>query len=317
MRGRYVQVREPTVTQVLATTSTMVTDKAPDWEALTSEQLAAYQRDGFLHLRGAFSADEVARGLDVVEAALEQAEQFPTHASFADYEHTTRIRNAVSRSEGLDYFLDHPALIGPLMSVLNNSVHILGTEIFVRSVEPNAMEFWHTDGGEYLQRIQVSPESPSLQLKAQVFLTDTTTSKSGNFILLPGSHRRLPDSQNALCYMEELDEPLRRGVLPPEAIEVKAAPGDVLLFPYPLWHAVAPNLVQERKTFIFRYGQLWHRPHDYFAQPEHVLARMSPRLRRMFGDFGANAHPSDFYKPMLQGDVMATSGCVASAVSRI
>lgn len=89
-----------------------------------------------------------------------------------------------------------------------------------------------------------------------------------------------------MCYMEELDEPLRRGVLPPDAIEVKAEPGDVLLFPDSLWHAVAPNTKRVRKTFIFRYGHLWHRPHGDLTQPAEVLDRMSPRLRRMLGDFG-------------------------------
>lgn len=54
--------------------------------------------------------------------------------------------------------------------------------------------------------------------------------------------------------------------------------------------------------------QSWHRPHDHFQQPAEVLDRMSPRLRRMFGDFGDEAHPTDYYKPVDQGDVMAVGG---------
>ncbi|WAU78288.1 phytanoyl-CoA dioxygenase family protein (plasmid) [Streptomyces sp. Qhu-G9] len=284
----------------------METSRQRDWSPLSDEERKLYEEQGYLHLKGLFTADEVDRGLKVVDEALAADNTHVSeHASFADYDHTVRVRDAVSFLPGLDYFLDHPKLIGPLMSLLNNSVQVLGTEVFVRSLADHALEYWHTDGGEYMQGIQLTPGSPSLQVKAQIFLTDVTEPNCGNFLLIPGSHLRVPAEQNALCYMEDLDEPLRRGVLPDDAIEVKAAPGDVLLFPYSLWHAVAPNTQRVRKTFIFRYGNLWHRPHDYLTQPAPVLERMSPRLRRMFGDFGERPHPSDFYKPVGQGDVMA------------
>ncbi|MFF9660400.1 phytanoyl-CoA dioxygenase family protein [Streptomyces griseoluteus] len=284
----------------------METNRRRDWSPLSEEERNLYAQQGYLHFKGLFTEDEVNLGLRVVDDALAvETNNIAKHASFADYDHTVRVRDAVSFLPGLDYFLDHPKLIGPLMSLLNNSVQVLGTEVFVRSLANHALEYWHTDGGEYMQGIQLAPESPSLQVKAQIFLTDVSESHCGNFLLIPGSHLRVPTEQNALCYMEDLDEPLRRGILPDDAIEVKAAPGDVLLFPYSLWHAVAPNTERVRKTFIFRYGNLWHRPHDYLTQPSHVLERMSPRLRRMFGDFGERPHPSDFYKPVGQGDVMA------------
>lgn len=295
--------------------STVSTSRQRDWAPLTDEQLRSYDENGYLHFRRMFDEEEVERGLAVVDEVL--ADDSPTiddHPSFADFEHTVRVRNAVVRSAGLDYFLDHPKLVGPLMSVLNHSVHILGTEVFVRSQQNHPLEYWHTDGGEYLQRLQLMPGSPDLQVKAQVFLTDVSESNCGNFLLIPGSHRKVPTDQNALCYMEELDEPLRRGVLPSDALEVRAEPGDVLLFPYSLWHAVAPNTRRVRKTFIFRYGHLWHRPHDYLSQPADRLAQMSSRLRRMFGDFGEHVHPSDYYKPVGQGDVMAAGAGVGSRV---
>jgi ectoine hydroxylase-related dioxygenase (phytanoyl-CoA dioxygenase family) len=281
----------------------------PDWSPLSEDDLREYDERGYLHFKGMFNEAEVEYGVKLTDDAVAANQRtVEEHPSFLDYSHTQRVRNAVSCVPGLDYFLDHPKLIGPLMTLLNNSVHILGTEVFVRSLHAGPLEYWHTDGGEYLQRVQLLPGSPSLQVKAQIFLTDVSESSSGNFLLIPGSHRRVPDDQNALCYMEELDGPLRRGVLPGDAREVLAEPGDVLLFPYSLWHAVAPNTNRVRKTFIFRYGNLWHRPHDYLRQPRDVLDRMSPRLRRMFGDFGDTVHPSDFYKPVDQGDVMARGG---------
>ncbi len=280
-----------------------------DWVPLTDEQLNAYDGQGYLHLRGVFDADEVTRGLEVIdELSAAQPAALEQHASFLTFDHTLRVRDAVAHTAGLDYFLDHPKLVGPLMSLLNGNIHVLGTDVIVRSVRDEVLEPWHTDGGEYLQRYRLAAGSPNLQLKAQVFLTDVTRPNSGNFLLMPGSHREPPSAQTFLCEIPELDEPTSRGELPPGAVQVLAVAGDVLLFPFSLWHAVAPNRTQPRKTFIFRYGQLWHRPHDYLTQPPEVLDRMSARLRRMFGGFGDAPHPSDFYKPVDQQAIMAVGG---------
>lgn len=287
----------------------MTTEPTRDWTALTEEQLASYAQNGYLHLKRVFSPEEVARGLATLDATVAaQPTTLEQHESFYLNDQTVRIRNGVSVTAGLDEFLDHPALIGPLMSLLNHNVHILSTEILLRGLQDEALEPWHTDGGQYLQRLRLTADSSSIQVKAQVFLTDTSTENCGNFLLVPGSHLQVPTTQDYMCNIEELNEPLRRGEIPEHATVVKAEPGDVLLFPHSLWHGVMANTTRPRKTFIFRYGQLWQRPYDYAAQPAEILERMSPRLRRMFGDFGADPHPSDFYKPLGQDAVMATSG---------
>lgn len=287
-------------------TSTAVEAKR-DWSPLTDEQRAEYAERGYLHLRGVFSPDEVRRGLATVdEVVAANPATLTQHESFYLNDKTFRVRNAVSVTSGLDEFLDHPALLGPMMTLLDNNVQILSTEVLVRYLQEEALEPWHTDGGPYLQHLRLMADSTSLQVKAQVFLTDTTRPDSGNFLLVPGSHLRVPESQDYMCNIEELNEPLRRGEVPDHAVIVKAEPGDVLVFPHSLWHGVMANTTGIRKTFIFRYGQFWHRPYDYSVHPPSVLDRMSPRLRRMFGDFGtADPHPSDFYKPTGLEDVMA------------
>lgn len=279
----------------------------PDWKPLSDADLERYRRDGYLHLRAAFDPAEVRRGQRLVQDAYEaRTPTITTHVSFTDRSHTVRVRDAVAHHPRLAEFLDHPALIGPLVSVLGPSVQILGTEIFIRSTHDAPLESWHTDGGEYLQRVRLTEASLSLQVKAQVFLSDTSDGDDcGNFLLIPGSHRRLPETTIPTCYIDELNEPFERGVMPRDMVTVRAEPGDVLIFPYSLWHAVARNVRRPRRTLIFRYGHLWHRPHDYLTQPPEVLEGMSPRLRRMFGDFGDDPHPTDYYKPNHQLSVMA------------
>lgn len=272
--------------------------------ALSPAELARYDEQGYLLIRRLLDPAEVATTLAAVQRALAGgAETIAWHPSFTDRPHTVRIRDAISQCPELAAVLDHPRLVGPLASLLGTCVQILGTEIFLRSCLDRPLEDWHTDGGESLQRILLAPGSRSLQLKCQVFLTDVSEPDSGNFLLIPGSHRRLPEPTST-CYLDE-SAGLLGGDLSDDVVTVLAEPGDALLFPYSLWHAVGPNLRRPRTTLIFRYGQLWHRPNDYLRQPPQVLAPMSPRLRRMFGDLGEDPHPLDFYKPQDQAAIMS------------
>jgi hypothetical protein len=285
---------------------TSATGRTRDWTPLTEEQLGSYASDGYLHLKKVFSPAEVSRGLAVVDSLAADPVTIENREDFYHGDQATfRIRNAVGVTPGLDEMLDNPGLVGPLMSLLDGNIQILGTEVLVRGVSKQTPEPWHTDGGQYLQRVHLTADSCSIQIKVQVFLTDTSVDNSGNFLLVPGSHLRIPATQDYMCYIEELNEPFRRGEIPDDSIIVRAEPGDVLIFPHSLWHGVMANTARPRKTFIFRYGQLWQRPFDYSLQPATVLDRMSPRLRRMFGDFGPNPHPTVFYKPDDQDAVMA------------
>ena len=77
------------------------------------------------------------------------------------------------------------------------------------------------------------------------------------------------------------------------------------IFPHNLWHSVAPNLGDSvRRSVTFRYGQMWCRPYDYEKVPAEVLARLSPRRRRLLGDMGPDYHATDYYKPPDQLEVM-------------
>lgn len=290
-------------------------DVAQDWQPLTEEQSSWYASQGYLHVRGLFTPAEVDLGLQIVDEVVEgqlngDVPAVAPHPSYLDPDraHTVRVRNAIARHRALAYFLDHPRLVGPLISLLGSSVQLLGTEAFYRGLESAPLEYWHTDGGKALQGIKVDPAGWDLQIKAQVFLTDVSEPGSGNFLLIPGSHVMKPQVSTPDCFIENLNSDLKEGKMPGNALTVSARPGDVLFFPYSIWHAVDRNVRTPRKTFIFRFGHLWQRPHDYVEQPEEILADLSPRLRRMFGHVSPQPHPADYYKPQDQDAVMGRGG---------
>ncbi|MGC4900471.1 phytanoyl-CoA dioxygenase family protein [Micromonospora echinospora] len=286
---------------------------------LTDEQRTEYATQGYIHLRGVLNEAEIDLGLTIVDRAMQDQEASASarlgyHASYFQEDSRkdlVRVRNAIAEQRAVAYFLDHPRLVGPMMSLIGPWLQVLGTEAFYRSKDPDGSrafhEPWHIDGGHPMHGLRIDHTGRNLQVKAQIFLTDVSEPRSGNFLLIPGSHTRpatFPDEPP----LARLNEQLAAGRLPEEALAVRAKPGDMLLFPFSLWHAVDCNVRAPRKSLILRFGHLWHRPHDYLTQSREVLDDLSPRLRRMFGDFGPNPHPMDYYKPTEQEAVMSSGG---------
>jgi ectoine hydroxylase-related dioxygenase (phytanoyl-CoA dioxygenase family) len=258
------------------------------WTAVARRQ---WEEQGYLLLEQVLSPGEVAQALVATDAVLAgSGEGVFSQQSGAPGEATRafKVAQVISRTDALDFLTDHPGVLPCLLDFLGPYLQILGTEVFVRRPGPGEAPLveWHTDGGPALGQLLASPGFPALQLKAQFFLTDLTEPDSGNFMLVPGSHRR---------------PFLRDGSLTaalPGAVQLRVKAGDVLLFPWSLWHAVAPNRSgRVRKSITVRYGPLWSRPYDYERLPSEVLARMTPRRRRLFGDLGESAHPSSYFYP--------------------
>lgn len=271
-------------------------EKASEWRRQWGDQ-------GYIHLRRALDEEDVARALEGIEQAVAREARIRTeHISYRnDRDHSVRIRNAAAASPLLLNLVDHPNVLPTLLALLGPDIHVLGSEAFVRHAGDAPLEGWHTDGGASLMGIVLDPSSRALQLKVQYFLTDVTRPDSGNFTLIPGSHRRRPAELGDDCYLPEANAYWERGEMPPGAVQVLAEPGDALVFPYNMWHAVAPNRHgTTRRSVIIRYGHLWNRPLDFHRMPADIVESMTPRQRLMFGEFGDRAHPADYYKLIMQ-----------------
>jgi len=257
-----------------------VADRKP-----TPDERLHWQKQGYLLLPGALAAREVAEILGAVDGLLAEEEAAALRPQGGTGQ-AGKLDRAVERTAALDGLLDHPAVFGKIVAFLGPYLQVLGSEIFVRRPGPGTEPLlaWHTDGGPALAGFSTVPEGPVLQLKAQFFLTDTAEPDGGNFLFVPGSHRRR--------------FPQKSPTSPRGAVQLLARPGDVLLFPWSLWHAVAPNRSgRVRKSVTLRYGPLWARPYDYERLPAAVLERLSPRRRRLFGDLGPERQPWEHYYP--------------------
>lgn len=245
---------------------------------MTGAQRRRWNEHGYLLVRNVLTPAEVCTLL----AAIEEVLLRPSRAHvIAQGPGAWKVDQAVAHTAALDALVDHPRAFPLLLDLLGPFLQVIGSEIFVREASETQLVDWHTDGGPTLARFLPTKDMPILQMKAQFFLTDVDGDDRGNFMLVPGSHRR--------TFREG-------GVDARDAIQLHARAGDLLLFPWSLWHAVAPNRGGHvRKSVTLRYGQLWSRPYDYRDLPGDVLARMTPRRRRLFGDLGDDAHPSTYF----------------------
>ncbi|MFT5369864.1 MAG: hypothetical protein ACI8V2_004842 [Candidatus Latescibacterota bacterium] len=260
---------------------------------LTKSMEQQWMDNGYLHLKNVIPKDEAAGCL---EAANEVIARYEKDKPQVRDKGVYTIIQALEHTGGIDGLMDHPNLFGIILDLMGPYLQIMGSQIYVRYPNDTGenLSGWHTDAGRSLAQIRVTPDSLPLNFKIQFFLTDIPEENHANFCVVPGSHRRpVPEGG------------FPRGQTPAGAVQLIAEAGDCAIFPNTLWHAVAANESDVvRRSVTFRYGQMWCRAYDYEKCPEEVLARMTPRRRRLMGDMGENYTATDYFKPNDQIEVI-------------
>ena len=290
-------------------------------QRLSDEQRRQWSTDGYLHLRGALSPDEVAlyrqevdriRGLPGYEPSDLPRGHYGwlPHADDLDSEGFMDRRHLLEYGEPFIRLMDHSPVFDLIVDLMGPYVLLSMTQAIVRASSHNFPGYTHTDGGEALRAVRVSETSRPIAVKAMYLLSDVDGSNSGNFTVFPGSHLRpFPDTA------ENWPTPHSPG-----AAQLMGNAGDCYLFSHSLWHGPAPNHSGHgRKTLLYNYAQLFMRCYDYLSTPD-VLDRCSPRQRRLLGDLGYEFRPgSYFYAPSDQAAVITgddSQGPVALAETR-
>jgi Phytanoyl-CoA dioxygenase (PhyH) len=274
--------------------------------AISESEEKDFRTDGYLLLKSAVSVREVRGLLEEVHRLVLKATKSSTVLREPYYhKNSYKLTRVLRMTSAFDKLIDHPGYFGKLVSLIGTHIQLMGTEIFVRGAAERTITEFHTDLGPGLQNILVTDESRFLQIKAQIFLTDLSLPDASNFALIPGSHRIRVTQSNDLSMVDEINRQISPdGSLPPQAVQILARPGDVLLFPHSLWHAVGPNRIgRTRYSITLRYGQLALRPFERF---DPILAdhgrKLTARQRRLLGDLGEQG--TSPYRPRLQEQVI-------------
>jgi hypothetical protein len=259
---------------------------------LSDESLDAWRHDGFLLMRGALAAGEVA-ALREVAGALHQ-------------EHLRRnpggglfLRpNVIADHPALLALVDHPRTFPVVLGLLGPDVQLSQSRLLIRPAGSQCGEFLHTDGGQAMGRIRLAPDSAPLQVKVSYCLTDLTGQEAGNFVVVPGSHL-VPFPPGGV----------REASRCAGAVQLLLTAGDAVLFPHSLWHgAVENHSAHDRQALIYCYCQQFLRPYDHETPPAELLPKCTPRQRRLLGDLGGWRPGCYYFPPADQTRLMGAGG---------
>ena len=266
---------------------------------LTEEQKQQWSIDGYILLKGVLSHEasgNLRREVDRLHR------KFVLNKAGVDPKSGLDRRNILPDGDAFIHLMDHPAVFDVILELMGPYIQLSMAEAVVRPPNPGYRGFIHTDGGQALRHIRVTETSWPLQIKAQYFLTDVRKQDRGNFTVFPGSHLRP---------YPEGDAPITAQT--PGAVQLCAEAGDAAVFSHALWHGVSPNLSRRsRKTLIYCYSQQCFRTFDFNGHAPEVLAKCTPRQRRLLGDLGKDWRPGAyFYSPEDQVEIIEQRSEVA------
>jgi hypothetical protein len=241
---------------------------------LTEEQRLQFERDGFLVVPEALPPAVVERLLAVVDRLYEEGLPEKGLSKTNHWE----MRNCLPADDLFLELLDWPATFPLVVDLMNWNIHLITSHLIVRAPSPPDVDAawkasgWHRDGGTAASEMQ--EPHPLILMKIAYWLTDLSEPGRGSIRFIPGSHRLTGRPAQA----EGAPDPYG-------AIELRAKPGDAVIFEQRLWHAVGPNTSSiARKSLFYGYGYRWLRPMDYVTMPEALLARCDPIRRQLLGD---------------------------------
>ena len=151
---------------------------------LTSEQLAQFDREGYLFFPSQFSGEEMKTLTDAVPELYARREVYNVREKGSDAVRTNFAAHLYS--EPFARLARHPRMVGPVQS-------LLGDELYMHQCKSNGKAAcngdvwqWHQDYGTWLND-DAMPEARAMNIA--IFLDDVTEF-NGPLMFIPGSHKK-------------------------------------------------------------------------------------------------------------------------------
>ncbi|MBP6506215.1 MAG: phytanoyl-CoA dioxygenase family protein [Opitutaceae bacterium] len=252
--------------------------------------LEQYHRDGFLVLPDLLSPDEVA-GL---KSGLERV--FAQHSPIADLYHMQAIWRPMLFEHGpeFDAIIDHPGIANFVDAVLGDDCHLIA-HTGLRTSPGKTISFWHLDDACRLPipaGVQLDPRipMPTYTMNMNYYLCDVDE-ELGPTQFLPGSHRagRSPTEADN----DANGNPTYEGRT---FVNSCGKAGTLVLWNDQTWHRGGPNVSNGRTRWVIQtpFARRWVAQRFYpfvnYHMPEDVIARATPRRKRLLGFHNIGAY---------------------------
>lgn len=260
---------------------------------LSSDQVASYDRNGFLVLPG-FMPDVVGPLLDEIEALQHtlQGTDMLVHEPDSDIVRT--IFDPFGYSEGIQNFFQHPDILGVAEQLLGSKVHMMQSRVNVKPAFSGRSFAWHSD----FETWHVEDGMPRMRaLTAWIMLSDSTE-HNGPLYVIPGSHKEfiscagITGENNFRTSLRKQTlgvptEPTMRKVLSRRRIESVTGPaGTVVFHECNLLHGSPDNISADARTVLMGvFNSVENRIIKPFGatrpRPEYLCKRDAQPLRRL------------------------------------
>ena len=268
--------------------------------AMTVAQQHDFNNKGFVILEDFLHQDELDRlllAIDDVSVGIRKTKNLAPHEPFA-------IRNALAHHDVFLDLIDHPRMLPLVVDAIGYNIQIRTSHLDYRPPYPkdplktgdleieNGPDHsagyrntaWHPDlaGEAMFEAPSLDGRLPFMEIKVFYVLSDQTASNGGNLWLVPGSHKRSPQTLRDMGGKVDASE----------AAELKLPAGAAVLWRTATWHCVGPNLSNRiRKIMHIGYHYRWLRPTDYLQQARELISRCSPIRRQLLGALAPGTDP--------------------------
>jgi ectoine hydroxylase-related dioxygenase (phytanoyl-CoA dioxygenase family) len=204
-----------------------------------AEQL---ERDGYAHLPGILSADEVAALRAEIAGVFESSEPDRERDVRNEFRYAMLNRSALSQKA-----IASRAILDAIEPLLGEDCHVIANTAW-RNAPGHQGGVWHVDAGPHVPRVEGVPwpdtiPYPVFAIGVHIFVEDCPM-EAGPTAVLAGSHRsgRLPPRDRPTD--SDLTFENRKPVLLP------ARAGDAILFVSDLWHRGTPAQAGHGRFFL-------------------------------------------------------------------
>jgi ectoine hydroxylase len=223
---------------------------------LDPQQLAAYDRDGYIVLDGLFSPEEVA----AMRSELARIQQIDTdhlvrEKSGGVAKTLYRVHDAASPTAS-PVFHDAarcPRLLGPAQDLLQDeALYVYHTKCNLKTAIDGSVWAWHQDYGSWKRDGMPEPR-PTTAL----IMLDEPTEMNGCLYFIPGSHKegslepRFDDATGYKFYVVPKERLLEIMARSPEPVAITGRPGTVVFFDCNILHASGHNLSRHDRWAIY------------------------------------------------------------------
>ena len=237
----------------------------------SKEQIAQYQRDGFLILRNQFSEDE----LQKLDRASDQHTPLDSHAPGLTFPDPGRY--TLAKSSWADptfvYFAEHRTIVDGARTLLEDDVFLTAYVLYDRTPEGPGLPQHH----DYKRW---RPVGSSMNWLFTIIPMCDFDEQTGQLFVAPGSHHleRTCDRGEGVLHMNDAIFPSKADFIDPGLKR-----GDLLFMNMHLWHKAARNSSAiHRKGLFNKYAAQHHPPATgYYVYSDAVYNLFSEEGRKL------------------------------------